>query len=46
MAKNIRAFLENLTDNFLNILVNANFSGDLKSEYYWALPWNTATSKS
>ena len=37
--------LENLTDNFLNIIVNVNFSGDLKFEYYWALPWNTATNK-
>ena len=44
MAKNIGGFLENLTDNFLNIIVNVNF-GDLKFEYYWALPWNTATSK-
>ena len=44
MAKNIRGFLENLTDNFLNIIVNVNFTGDLKFEYYWALPWNTATS--
>ena len=44
MAKNVRGFLENLTDNFLNIIVNVNF-GDLKFEYYWALPWNTATSK-
>ena len=25
MAKNIRGFLENLTDNFLNIIVNVNF---------------------
>ena len=45
MAKNIWDFLENLTDNFLNIIVNSNFSGDFKFEYYWALPWNTATSK-
>ena len=45
MAKNIRGFLENLTDNFLNIIVNANFFGDLEFEYYWALPWSTATSK-
>ena len=45
MAKNIRGFLENLTDCFLNIIVNVNFFGDLKFEYYWALPWNTATSK-
>ena len=33
MAKNIRGFLENLTDNFLNIIVNFNFFGDLKFEY-------------
>ena len=45
MAKNIWDFLENLTDNFLNIIVNSNFSGDLKFEDYWALSWNTATSK-
>ena len=44
MAKNIRGFLEDLTDNFLNIIVNDNFFGDLKFEYYWALPWNGATS--
>ena len=46
MAKNIRGFLENLTDSFLNIIVNVNFFGDLKFEYYWSLPWKTATSKS
>ena len=34
MAKNIRAFLENLTDYFLNIIVNVNFFGDLEFEYY------------
>ena len=34
MAKNIRGFLENLTDNFQNIIVNINFFGDLKFEYY------------
>ena len=45
MAKNIRGFLENLTDYFLNIIVNVNFFGDLKFEYYLALPWNTATRK-
>ena len=45
MAENIRGFLENLTDYFLNIIVNVNFFGDFKFEYYWALPWNTATSK-
>ena len=45
MAKNIRGFLENLTDNVLNIILNVNFFGDLKLEYYWALPWNTAASK-
>ena len=33
MAKNIRGFLENLTDNFLNIIVNVNLFGDLKFEY-------------
>ena len=41
MAKNIRDFLENLIDYFLNIIVNVNFFSDLKFEYYW----NTATSK-
>ena len=45
MAKNIRSFLENLTGNFLNIIVTVNLFGDLKFEYYWALHWNTATSK-
>ena len=44
MAKIIRDFLENLTDYFLNIIVNVNFF-DLKFEYYGAPPWNTATSK-
>ena len=34
MAKSIRGFLENLTDNFLNINVNVNVFGDLKFEYY------------
>ena len=34
IAKNIKGFLENLTDNFLNIVVNVNFFGDLKFEYY------------
>ena len=34
MAKNIRSFLENLADYFLNIIVNVNFFGDLKFEYY------------
>ena len=34
MAKNIRGFLRNLTDYFLNIIVNVNFFSDLKSEYY------------
>ena len=29
MAKNIRGFLESLTDYFLNIIVNVNFFGDL-----------------
>ena len=46
MAKNMRGFLENLSDSFLNIIVNVNFFGDLKFEYYWSLPWKTATSKS
>ena len=40
-----KGILENLTDYFLNIIVNVNFFGDLEFEYYWALPWNTATSK-
>ena len=34
MAKNIRSFMENLTDNFLDIIKNVNFFGDLKFEYY------------
>ena len=34
MAKNIRGFFENLTGYFLNIIVNMNFFGDLKFEYY------------
>ena len=34
MAKNIRGFLENLTDNFMNIIVNVNLFGDLKFEFY------------
>ena len=33
IAKNIRGFLENLTDYFLNITANVNFFGDLKFEY-------------
>ena len=37
MAKN-RGFLENLTDNFLNVIVNVNVTRDLKFEYYRALP--------
>ena len=45
MAKNIIVFFENLTDNFVNIVVNVKFFNDLKFEYYWALPWNTSTSK-
>ena len=44
MEKIIRGILENLTDYFLNIIVNVNFFRDLKFEYYWALPWNTATN--
>ena len=42
VAKNIRG---DFTDNFLNVIVNANFFVDLKFEYYWPLPWNTAASK-
>ena len=34
MTKNIKGFLENLTDSFLNIIVNVNVFGDLKFEYY------------
>ena len=34
MANNIRYFLVNLTDYFLNIVVNGNLFGDLKFEYY------------
>ena len=35
MAKNVRGFLENLFEYyFLNIIVNVNFFGDLKFEYY------------
>ena len=34
MAENIRGFLENLTNYFLNIIVNGNFFDDLKFEYY------------
>ena len=45
MVKNIRGFFENLTENFLNVIVNVNFFGDFKFEYYCALPWKTATSK-
>ena len=45
MAKNIIGFLENLIDNFLNVNVNFNVFGDLKFEYYWELPLNSATSK-
>ena len=33
-AKNITGFFENLTDYFLHIIVNVNFFGDLKFEYY------------
>ena len=33
MAKIIRGILENLTDYFLNIIVNFNFFGDLEFEY-------------
>ena len=34
MAQNIRGFLENLTNYFMNIILNVNFFGDLKFEYY------------
>ena len=37
MAKNIRRFLKDLTDYFLNIMANVNFFGDLKlniTEHY------------
>ena len=35
MAKNIRGFLENLFEYyFLNIIVNVNFFGGFKFEYY------------
>ena len=34
MAKDIRGFFENLTDSFLNIIVNVNFFGDFNFEYY------------
>ena len=34
MAKIIRGILENLTDYFLNIIVNVNYFGDLEFEYY------------
>ena len=32
--KNIRGFLENLINNFLNVIMNVNFFGDFKFEYY------------
>ena len=38
MTKNIRGFLENLTDYFLNTIVNINFFNDLKCEYYLHYP--------
>ena len=34
MERNIRGFLENLTDYFLNIIVNVDFFSNLKFEYY------------
>ena len=34
MAKNIRGFLENLTNYFFKIIVIVDFFGDLKFEYY------------
>ena len=45
MAKIIRGILENLTDYFLNIIVNVNYFGDLEFKFYWTLPWNTVTNK-
>ena len=33
-SKNTRGYLENLTDYFLSIIVNVNFFGYLKFEYY------------
>ena len=36
MAKN--SFLENLADNFLNIIVNLNFFGDLKFDIFEHYP--------
>ena len=44
-GKNTGGFFENLTDYFLNIIVNVNFFDNLKFEYYGALPRNTATNK-
>ena len=32
--KNIRGFLENLINNFLNVIMNVNFFGDFRFEYY------------
>ena len=34
MAENIRGFLENLTEYFLNFIMNVDFFGDWKFEYY------------
>ena len=34
MGKDIRGFFENLTDNFLNIIININYFSGLKFEYY------------
>ena len=46
MAKNIRGFLENLADNFLNIIVNVNFFGDLNiTEYYAEILLNVSLKK-
>ena len=35
MEKNIRSFFENLTNYFLNSIVNFNFFGDFKYECYY-----------
>ena len=35
MAKITRGILENLTDYFLNVIVNVNVFGDLEFEYNW-----------
>ena len=43
--KILEVFLENLTDYFLNIIMNVNFFDDFNFEYYWELRWKTATSQ-